>query len=81
LTAAIAAAARIEGAGRGKVAERVESKGTAPPVGREMIVRWFLGWPILGCRPTSDCRCNPRRKANASMHFPEQGEGSGFDVV
>jgi hypothetical protein len=37
-----------------------------------MIVRWFLGWPMLGCRPTSDCRSNRRRKANASI--PNPGE-------
>jgi hypothetical protein len=35
-----------------------------------MIVCWSLGWPILECRPTSDCRSNPCRKANASITNP-----------
>jgi hypothetical protein len=42
------------------------------PVGRKMIVCRFLGWPILGCRPTSDCRSNPCRKANASITNPSE---------
>jgi hypothetical protein len=44
-------------------------------VGRKMIVRWFLGWPILGCRPTSDCRSNPIQ-AEGERFDPQSGRAA-----